>query len=82
MRIIPHSPVLHDGKALKEGEVVELPDDQAEALVAAGVAEEAPEDGKTETAAQRRKREKAEAEAAAKAADEAAQAEAAKGAEG
>lgn len=40
MRIIPNSPVEHDGAQLKVGKPINLPDEQAQALVDAGVATE------------------------------------------
>lgn len=39
MKIILLSPIDHDGKQLKEGATVDLPDDIAEALVKSGAAE-------------------------------------------
>ena len=40
MKILVTSPTMHDGKPVKVGAVIDLPAEQAEALVSAGVAEQ------------------------------------------
>lgn len=44
MKLLLNSPVEHDGKARAEGSMLELPDEQAHPLLAAGVATEVLED--------------------------------------
>lgn len=46
MKVLIQSPVEHDGKALREGETVDMPDDQAQALIDASVAVEVLKDVK------------------------------------
>lgn len=75
MKVVITSPVEHDGKALAEGDTVDLPEAQAQALMDAGVAVgvgRKPRNAKTD--------EQIAAEAAAAAADASAQAAAAEAA--